>query len=165
MAPGIGRGDELMGDFVGEANACYYCGLPADTVDHVIPKTIIGAVQRSGDEILADAIANKSRRLTVPACRECNGLAGWKYHETLSERTEYVRGRLAQKHRKALATPDWTPRELFGLSAALRRRVIASLWERDLTRRRLRYRGAGLTPASFDSTWWSGDDAVEEAPE
>ena len=146
-APGI---EEL-------ANPCYYCGLPADTIDHVIPQSFLKAIRRSGDDLLAKAITDRRRTYTVPACRECNGLAGAKYHETLDERATFVRNRLAKAHRSALATPDWSPRELFQLSRDLRNRVIAALHERDLTRRRLRYRDAGLTP-DFGDTYWAGDE-------
>jgi hypothetical protein len=145
--------------FAPGATACYYCGMPAETTDHVIPQSLIHAVKRSGDEMLLLAVEDPRRRMTVPACRECNGLAGYKYHETLADRAQYVRERLAHKHRKALATPDWEPRELFQLSATLRRRVIAALYERDLTRRRLRDRHDGLTVPDLGTTWWAGDDA------
>jgi hypothetical protein len=146
-----------------DANPCYYCGLPADTIDHVIPRSILKAVRRSGDEILTRAIVDRRRTYTVAACRECNGLAGATYHETLEERVAYVRHRLAKRHRSALATPDWTPRELFTLSRELRNRVIAALHERDLTRRRLRYRDAGLTPDMGDTYWAGNDSEIESA--
>ena len=44
------------------SNICAYCGKPADTVDHVIPKGLYPESIRS----------NSPQLLTVPACRECN---------------------------------------------------------------------------------------------
>lgn len=131
-----------MSAFVGEdiPIPCYYCGLPADTVDHVIPRSFLKTVRMLGDEILVDAVNDRRRTYTVDCCRECNCLAGFKYHETLEERAAYVRSQLARKHRRALATPDWHPQELMALSINLRNRVIAALIERDTTRQRLRFR-------------------------
>ena len=130
------------------ANPCYYCGDPADTVDHVVPRSVIESITDSGVDDLIAAALRRRRRLLVPACRECNTLAGAKYHETLAERTDYVRERLARKYRKALAMPDWSASELVDLSDGLRGLVINGLYERDLIRRRLRYRARGLTPMS-----------------
>jgi hypothetical protein len=134
-----------------EANPCYYCGIAADGVDHVVPRSVINSLRDSGlDEASAVALG-RARRLIVPCCRECNGLAGAKYHDTLAERAAFVRERLAHRHRKALAMPDWSASELAELSHGLRGLVIAGLFERDLLRRRLRYRARGLT--SQDVSW------------
>ena len=129
-----------------EANPCYYCGAVAETIDHVVPRSLIESLINSGVDELTAVALNGSRRMLVPCCRECNGLAGSKYHETLAERAEFVRGRLARRHRKALAMPDWSASELAELSQGLRGFVIAGLYERDDLRRRLRYRSRGLTP-------------------
>ncbi|HSW43196.1 MAG TPA: hypothetical protein VLM76_11865, partial [Patescibacteria group bacterium] len=123
-----------------EANPCYYCGLAADSVDHVVPRSILDALVDSGLDGVTAAIIRRSRQMVVPCCRECNNLAGAKYHETLAERAAFVRERLAHRHRKALAMPDWSATELAELSPGLRGLVIAGLFDRDLLRRRLRFR-------------------------
>lgn len=144
-APVVPALDDWAG--IGEAeNPCYYCGSPADTIDHVVPRSLLVSITDSGVDELTAAAMKRSRRMTVPACRECNGLAGAKFHETLAERAEFVRTRLGQRYRKALAMPDWSATELAELAPGLRGYVIAGLIERDLLRRRLRYRAKGLTP-------------------
>ena len=142
-----------------DENPCYYCGLAADTVDHVVPQSLLDAVRGSGDDALIAAVTRRRRTMVVPACRECNMLAGAKYHETLDERARYVRERLAHRHRKVLSMPDWSPSELAELSANLRSLVIAGLVERDTVRRRLRWRAKGYTNPEA-SEWWAQDGAA-----
>ena len=131
------------------ANPCYYCGNPADTTDHVVPRSLLIAITDSGVDDLTAAAMKRGRRMTVPACRECNGMAGAKYHETLAERTEFVRERLNRRYRKVLGIPDWSAAELAELEPGLRGYVISGLIQRDLIRRRLRYRARGLTPMAL----------------
>lgn len=135
-----------MSDFDEEALPCYYCGEPADTVDHVVPQSMLDAARDSGEEVLIAALQDRRRRMTVACCQECNNLAGAKYHASLIERSEYVRTRLGHRHRKVLTMPDWSATELMELSEQLRNLVLARLIERDLVRRRLRYRAAGVLP-------------------
>jgi hypothetical protein len=125
-----------MSDFDVLAQPCFYCGLPADTIDHVVPQSLLQAVRDSGEEGLIAAIDERHRRMTVRACHECNSLAGGKYHQRLDERAEYIRKRLAERYRKALAMPDWADTELMGLSERLRNYVISALLRRDLVLRR-----------------------------
>jgi hypothetical protein len=129
-----------------QALPCFYCGDPADTVDHVVPQSLIDSARNSGDEALLELVQERRRRMTVPACRECNGLAGAKYHQTLDERTRFIQGRLARKHAKVLSMPDWTDSEFTDMADLLRNLIIARLIERDHVRRRLRYHRVGVTP-------------------
>lgn len=66
---------------------CVYCGMPADTKDHILPRTW------SGD-------SDRRRVVTVPACRECNSAIGEAYAPTVAERREiahrYIRRRYAK---------------------------------------------------------------------
>jgi hypothetical protein len=116
---------------------CFYCGLSADTVDHVIP--------RSALEILADdpdalrALADRRRRLTVVACRECNGLARATVQETLAERRTFVKERMRLRYAGVLATPSWTDAELMQLRSGLRKRVIVAMATKAIIERRLRW--------------------------
>jgi DNA-binding NarL/FixJ family response regulator len=135
-----------MSDFNEDASPCYYCGEAADSVDHVVPQSLVDAAMNSGEAALFAALNDRRRRMTVPCCHECNGLAGWKYHQTLEERAAYVRRRLAHRHRKVLEMPDWASSELMELSEQLRNLVLARLIKRDEIRRRLRYRAAGALP-------------------
>jgi hypothetical protein len=136
-----------------DIDPCYYCGVPADTIDHVVPKSLLDAVRDSGEEGLIAAVSERHRRMTVPSCHECNSLAGALYHQTLDERADFVRERLARRYARILAMPDWSPSEIATLSERLQKHVIAGLLKRDLARRRLRYRSRGITEAEVD--WWT----------
>jgi hypothetical protein len=116
---------------------CHYCGLPADTIDHVVPQAMILDARDSGDEALLAAVTERRRRMVVPACRECNGLGRSVMDPTLAARTLRIKSRLRMRHRKALAMPDWSDTELMDLSERLRNLVIGAIYERDELRKRI----------------------------
>lgn len=116
---------------------CYYCGLAASTVDHVVPRSVLEVARDSGDAALAAAVSERRRRLVVPACSECNSLAGAVFDPTLEARKRRVKDRLQRRYRKVLATPDWHPVELMELAERMCLLVIASLYQRDAARKRL----------------------------
>ena len=117
---------------------CYYCDQLADTIDHVVPTSLLEAVRDSGDAALIAAVQERRRRMTVQSCRECNGLAGAVYDQTLAERRRRIAARFERRHRRELETPDWADSELMELSEWLRGYVMRSIMERDELRRRLR---------------------------
>lgn len=118
---------------------CYYCNAPADTVDHVVPRSLIDAVTDSGDEALIHAILERRRRMTVASCRECNTLAGAIYDQTLADRKRRIADRFERRHRRQLEMPDWADTELMELSRDLRGYILNGLIERDYLRERLRH--------------------------
>ena len=89
-------------------NQCVYCGQTANSDEHFPPATMsrIGVI--------------------MPACKECNVLAGTEWCFDFEMRCQYVKKRLRQKYRKALETPDWAKEELFELHGRLR--GICSNW-------------------------------------
>lgn len=119
---------------------CHYCGLLADTVDHVIPQSILANIHNGGDTALTALVSDRRRRLVVPCCRECNGLAGAVLDRSLADRTARVRARLARRYRKALSMPDWSHAELAALGDGMHALIRAGLEERDTTRRRLAWK-------------------------
>ncbi len=123
-----------MGDLI----ECYYCGAPADTIDHVVPRAFIIAATDSGDAALIAAITERRRRMTVTACQECNSMAGAVYDQTLTIRRVRIADRFERRHRRALATPDWADTELMDLSPMLRNYVLNGLMKRDELLARLR---------------------------
>jgi hypothetical protein len=99
-----------------DSEPCYYCGLPASTIDHVVPIVIIKALLD-----LPDGLKRlKGRVLTVHACQQCNSIAGGRYFDTLSDRLDYVKKRLRQKLKKDLDCADHTDRDLMEMSEWLR---------------------------------------------
>ena len=117
---------------------CHYCGQLADTIDHVVPTSLLLAVRDSGDERLIAAVSERHRKMTVTACRECNQLAGAVYDQTLADRRARVAVKFERKHRRQLEMPDWADTELMSLSDQLRGYVMWGLIERDELRGRLK---------------------------
>ena len=116
---------------------CYYCGLPADTIDHVIPRHILESVAILGDPAVTAYYNRKHRIKTVPACRECNSLIGGKYFPTLAERKAYAKTQLRRHHRETLATGSWSDAELVDLEYALQTYVAGSVNAKTILLRRL----------------------------
>src|SRR5215471_17155100 len=86
---------------------CVYCGELATTDEHFPPKTFT------------------HHGLILPACSECNVLAGASWATDFEERCRYVKDRLRQKYKRVLDTPDWSKSEVGALGRALKRRVKA----------------------------------------
>lgn len=114
------------------ADPCYYCGIPADTVDHVLPRTIEDRL----DEV---ELGNPIRTYTVPCCRECNTLLGAKWYPTLTARKLALKKKLRKRYRKFLEAPSWEPEEMVELGETLRSHISRSEKIRELTRERLRW--------------------------
>lgn len=115
---------------------CVYCGLPADSVDHVIPRAYVSQIR--------DTIAPLDKTLkafgeTVPACIQCNSILGASALFTMTERRSLVKERLRKKYKRLLAAPDWTHQELNDLDGTLRTHVIALQAAKDVVRARIRW--------------------------
>ncbi len=92
-------------------NYCYYCGMPASAVDHVIPQSLLRMYDRIADPEIYDALVRR-RRLTVPCCHECNCLLGATIQKTIQKRKQYLKERLRRRYKKLLSMPDWTDSEI-----------------------------------------------------
>ncbi len=101
---------DYNGDF-DESNYCYYCGMPADTIDHAVPQSILRMIDRIADPDIYRRMILR-RRLTVPCCNECNSVIGPKYQKSLEERKKFLKSKLKRRYKKLLAMPDWTEREI-----------------------------------------------------
>lgn len=98
---------------------CVYCGQTADAQDHFPPAT------------------HSRQGVILPACGECNGLAGTEWSEDFARRCEHVKKRLRIKHARILAVPDWSGLEFRDTSGRFQRWVKASILRRDHIRERL----------------------------
>ena len=115
---------------------CYYCGMPASTKDHVIPKAILKTFDiQFNSESLHQYI--KNRTLLVPSCRECNNLLGATIQESLTARKAYLKKKLKQRYKKVLKMPKWTEEELNQMGKNLRSSIIASMNEKELIKKRI----------------------------
>jgi hypothetical protein len=110
---------------------CTYCGLPANSIDHVPPRSVRKAIREQG-------MAHWFPFVEVPACRECNSAVlgdrgGWK----VESRRAYVKKVLRRRYASILRIPDWTDRELALMSPTLAQHIQAGINARELTIKRL----------------------------
>ena len=111
---------------------CFYCGLLATTIDHVIPRSLITR--------LDPAEAHDARyRWVVPACSECNSLLSDRIFDRLATRRVAAHEAIRRRYAKLLASPDWAPTELEDLGPTLRSHVERCQRLRELIRARLRW--------------------------
>ena len=120
----------------GEKRVCYYCGLDADTIDHVIPQSTLLALRVLDDEEVTRKILGE-RILMVWACRECNCIAGYSLQDTLPERKQYILNKLARRYREYILTPDWTDEELSEMSEEMVIYIKEGIKKRALIRKRI----------------------------
>ena len=102
---------------------CHYCGVSAQAVDVVRRAVAPGRAE-----------AYEAR---MPACRECRTLAAASRERWVEARKTAVKSRLRAMYGHRLAVPDWSERELAGLSPELRGYVTRSMHERDALKDRL----------------------------
>lgn len=101
-------------------DACFYCGMFADSVDHVIPRWLVG-----DDTVM------------VMACRECNCALGAKMFDDAIAKRQWIKWWLRQRYERLLGMPEWSDRELAALGPALRQYVLANLRNREIIKARL----------------------------
>lgn len=98
---------------------CVYCGEVATEDEHFPPATF------------------SARGFILPACSECNRLAGTEYGTDFEKRSDRVKDKIRSKYARAVATPDWSPEEIGELGRGLRSGVVAWNEKIKTTRRRL----------------------------
>lgn len=84
---------------------CIYCGEWATCLDHFPPYSAC----LSG--------------FLLPACKECNSLAGTEYPFDFRSRAKFVIERLRARYRKVLETPEWSAEEARPLGYSLKQMV------------------------------------------
>lgn len=99
-------------------HACFYCGSPADTLDHIPPKA-------ARDRIIETGLADSYPFSTVDACRECNATLGAKALWTATERKAEIAACLRHRNRALLASPDWQESDLDHLGETLRAYTVS----------------------------------------
>jgi hypothetical protein len=95
--------------------ACVYCGTPANGFDHFVPLSAL--------VMLADSLTQIPGKVLVPACRECNLIAGRDVFPTIAAKRRFIHARLRRKYRRILAIPEWRDRELAELGPSLEKYV------------------------------------------
>lgn len=119
-----------------DVTPCYYCGLPATTKDHAIPRCLLSTLADDPDA-LRHLMSN--RRETVPACRECNCLLGPSVQDTLEERKHFLKERLRRRYRRYLGIRNWSEEDLAEMGGTLRGFIRYGLRKKALVLGRLRW--------------------------
>jgi hypothetical protein len=112
---------------------CVYCGVAANTVDHVPPRS-------ARTTIVSLGLVLKYPFVEVPACNECNVLLGARSLWTVTERRAYIKKALRSRYSDVLRIPDWTDSELAQVSASMRSFILNGLFVRDFVRARVAHR-------------------------
>lgn len=120
-------------------NVCYYCGEPADSIDHVVPLSLIR--QLEDDPEALERVIGKGRIREVDACRDCNHRLSSEYDINLKDRKERLRDRLRSRYLRLLAMPEWTDDDLGELNGWLQGSVIHATAVQAWIMRRLSYEG------------------------
>jgi hypothetical protein len=110
---------------------CYYCGAPAQGVDHIPPR-----VARA--ELIALGI-DKWDFLEVPACSECNSALGGRPIWILTARKEFIKKWLRRRYAKYLAIPAWTDEQRKDLGSNLSQFIDEGLLMAQITHQRIRW--------------------------
>ena len=98
---------------------CLYCGLNANSLDHFPPRSMT------------------VRGFLLPACRECNCLAGTEYGLDLRKRINMVKEKIARKYKKILEMPVWSSDDLDELEGNIKRKVIKCQKDRRIASSRI----------------------------
>lgn len=120
-----------------EIQPCYYCGLPATSRDHTVPKSLLENMRNSGldKEVVEQVI--RIKKLIVPCCVECNSSLGKRVYRTLHDRKRAAKAHKKRKYKRILKMPSWANNEVIELGPNLQQFVLSSLGLQRLTRERL----------------------------
>lgn len=100
---------------------CVYCGQVATCEDHFPPACAL------------------KRGLLLPACHECNALAGTEWAFNFSARAAFVKGKIEDRYGAELRIPNWTKQELKQTKGGLRKYIKDGCTVRDETLARLKW--------------------------
>lgn len=116
---------------------CTYCGLVADSIDHIPPQCMRVVLRDLGEYI--------GPWKEVPACRWCNSTLGSLALLTIRERRAHIKKALRKKFKSVLSIPTWREENLAELSPGLRAYVIEGIELSRLIRARLAWEGSGVS--------------------
>ena len=115
-----------------ELTACYYCGMVADSTDHVPPLTVRNRLAAAG-------LMDRYPFRTVPCCRECNSALGPRAPFSLMERKRWVKAWIRRRYAKYLKIPPWEDNEIGHLGPVLQGYVLAGIERQRVVLERLRW--------------------------
>ena len=103
---------------------CVYCGFPAGTKDHLVPRPWTGETRRNSVAV-------------VPACGDCNSRIGDRHSVNIDDRRRGAQASLRKRHRMILEAPEWTDEQLAEFGPTLRGHIESKAREREAIKSRL----------------------------
>jgi len=132
---------------------CTYCGVVADSMDHIPPMCMRNVLNDLGNYI--------GVWREVPSCRWCNSTLGSLALLTVHDRRAHIKSVLRRKYKRLLASPIWTEQELSEVSENLRAYIVESMKRASLVRAMVAWDGqsreARMPTASLGRVWEPGD--------
>jgi len=113
--------------------ACAYCGVAAETYDHVPNLAMLHALG------IEHYQRRKIQLWKVPACRECNVLLSDCAATSIPDRRAQIKAKLKARYAKLLAMPSWTDREIADLGIGLQDVIEDANAVRSWIKRRLEW--------------------------
>lgn len=117
---------------------CTYCGIGANSLDHVVPISYTSAISRKFSKRCTKGVSY-SKSKVVPACSECNNLLGNYAFHTIAERADYISSRLARRYEKVLNGAYWTEEDLDTVENNVKDFVIAMSVKKGIVLNRIRW--------------------------
>lgn len=115
-----------------ESLPCYYCGMPADTTDHIPPQVV-------RPKLIELRLQSRYPFVEVYACRECNTLLSDRTLWTPATRKAFIKRALKRRYARYLRVADWTDAEISHLGPTLQRTVITGTAMKNMIRSRLEW--------------------------
>lgn len=112
---------------------CIYCGMPADSIDHIPPRHM-------RDQLFGVGLVAMHER-EVASCRECNSGLGARPLITIGERRAYIKEYLRRRYAEYLRIPTWSDDELKSFGEGLQKMIERNMLIRDEVRQRLAWKG------------------------
>jgi hypothetical protein len=105
--------------YLRDKGLCAYCGEYASDVEHVVPRV------------------SRLPTWTVPACHECNAIAGGTVFASFEDKAQFIKDYLAHKYRHVLDSPEWDEDELAEMGHNLRSKIAAAETARKIMQQRI----------------------------
>jgi len=91
---------------------CAYCGLPADSIDHIPSQCMRAKLIALGEY--------RGVWKEVPACRWCNSVLGRLALLTIDDRRQHIKASLRRKFKRLLKARIWSDEEIDEMGGGLR---------------------------------------------
>ncbi len=111
---------------------CYYCGLPATTIDHVPPRTLRG-------RLIELKLDKRYEFFELDSCLECNLLLGPRAIFSRGDRKRFIKLALRKRYRRFLNISTWTDREISELGYTLKTSIISRFLMSEIIRERINW--------------------------